>query len=122
VFVTNAVKHFKFEQRGKRRLHKKPNAYEIERCHWWLDREMAIVRPQVIAALGATAAKSLLGRAVTLGRVRGDVLSGADGSRVIVTIHPSYLLRLRDDESKAREYAGLVADLRTCARLIAQAA
>ena len=73
-FVTNAVKHFKFEPRGKRRLHKKPNAYEIERCKWWLDQERAIVQPEVIVALGATAARSLLGRAVTITKLRAETL------------------------------------------------
>jgi DNA polymerase len=116
VFVTNAVKHFKFEPRGKRRLHKKPNASEIDACRWWLDRERAIVRPQVIVALGATAARSVLGRSVTIASVRGEVLRG--DAQVIVTIHPSYLLRLQDDESKEREYNGFVADLRRCAKLL----
>src|SRR3954463_12978349 len=78
-FVTNAVKHFKFEPRGKRRLHKKPNAYEIERCHWWTEQERAIVKPELIVALGATAARSLMGRTVTITKVRGEVLSLADG-------------------------------------------
>jgi DNA polymerase len=119
VFVTNAVKHFKFEPRGKRRLHKRPNAGEIDACRWWLDRERALIKPRVIVALGATAARGVLGRAVTISSVRGDVLDGGDDSRVIVTIHPSYLLRLRDDESKEREYKGFVADLRRCARLLA---
>ena len=122
VFVTNAVKHFKFEQRGKRRLHKRPNAYEIERCRLWLDLERAIVKPEVIVALGATAARSLTGRPVTLAKVRGETLRTTDGSPLIVTIHPSFLLRLRDDESKEREYARLVADLRTCTRLLRKAA
>jgi DNA polymerase len=117
VFVTNAVKHFKHEQRGKRRLHKRPNAYEIERCRWWNDIERAIVKPEVIVALGATAARSLTGRPVTLAKVRGQTLAAGD-SRLIVTIHPSYLLRLRDDESKEREYGGLVTDLRRCAKLL----
>src|SRR6202035_783263 len=89
VYVTNAVKHFKFEPRGKRRLHKRPNAAEIDICRWWLDRERAIVRPRVVVALGATAARGVLGRAVTIASVRGEVLPGGDDSRVIVTIHPS---------------------------------
>jgi DNA polymerase len=121
VFVTNAVKHFKFEPRGKRRLHKRPNAYEIDRCRWWLDLEKAIIKPEVIVALGATAARSLLGRPVTLGKVRGEPIPYEAGS-LVVTIHPSYLLRLRDDESKEREYAGFVADLKTCAGLLKKAA
>ncbi len=112
VFVTNAVKHFKFEPRGKRRLHKKPNANEIERCRWWNDLERRIVDPELIVALGATAARSLLGRTVTISRMRGEVLTAQD-MRILVTIHPSYLLRIQDEEDKAREYAHFVADLRT---------
>jgi uracil-DNA glycosylase len=119
VFVTNAVKHFKFEPRGKRRLHKRPSAGEVDACRWWLDRERALIKPRVIVALGVTAARGVLGRSVTIASVRGEVLDGADDSRVIVTIHPSYLLRLRDDESKEREYKGFVADLRRCTKLLA---
>jgi DNA polymerase len=119
VFVTNAVKHFKFEQRGKRRLHKKPNAGEIDACRWWINLERTIVNPQVIVAMGATGARGVLGRAVTIAKVRGEVLSDEDGSRVIVTIHPSYVLRQQDDASREREYQGLVADLRRCAKLLA---
>ena len=122
VFVTNAVKHFKFEQRGKRRLHKRPNVYEIERCRWWNDIERAIIKPDVIVALGATAARSLVGRPVTLAKVRGETLSTADGYPLIVTIHPSLFWRLQDDESKEREFARLVADLRACTRLLRKAA
>jgi DNA polymerase len=118
VFVTNAVKHFKFEQRGKRRLHKRPNASEIEACRWWLERERAIVRPRVIVAMGATAARGVLGRTVTIAKVRDDVLRDEAGASIIVTIHPSYLLRLTDDESKEREYKRLVADLRRGERLL----
>jgi uracil-DNA glycosylase len=121
VFVTNAVKHFKFEPRGKRRLHKKPNAGEIEACRWWLKLERAIVKPQVIVAMGATGARGVLGRTVTIAKARGEILSDEDGSRVIVTIHPSFVLRQQDDESREREYKGLVADLRRCAKLIAAA-
>jgi DNA polymerase len=112
VFVTNAVKHFKFEHRGKRRLHKKPNAYEIERCHWWNDLERRIVHPALVVALGATAARSLLGRTVTISKVRGEVLTEHD-MRLVVTIHPSYLLRI--EATKEREYEHFVADLRICA-------
>jgi DNA polymerase len=112
VFITNAVKHFKFEPRGKRRLHKRPNASEIEACRWWLARERAIVRPRVILALGATAARAVLGHNVTIAKVRGEVLRDDAGASIIVTIHPSYLLRLQDDESKEREYKKFVADLR----------
>jgi len=118
VFVTNAVKHFKFEPRGKRRLHKRPSAGEIDACRWWLDLERAIVKPRVIVAMGATGVRGVLGRAVTIARARGEVLSDGNGSRVIVTIHPSYVLRQQDDASREREYRGLVADLRRCAKLL----
>jgi uracil-DNA glycosylase len=122
VFVTNAVKHFKYEQRGKRRLHKKPNASEIEACRWWLKLERTIVKPQVIVAMGATAARGVLGRTITIAKARGEVLSDEDGSRVVVTIHPSFVLRQQDEESREREYKGLVADLRRCAKLLKDAA
>jgi uracil-DNA glycosylase family protein len=112
VFVTNAAKHFKHETRGKRRLHRRPYACEIERCHWWLERERVIVRPATIVALGATAARSVLGRAVAVRKIRGRPQPLADGTAAVVTIHPSLLLRIRDDAEKARECAGLVSDLR----------
>jgi len=115
VFVTNAVKHFKWEPRGKRRLHKKPSAYEIDRCRWWNDIERAIVRPELTVALGVTAAASLLGRGVTISRVRGTLIEGRGGARVVVTIHPSFILRIEDEDDKAREYDRFVADLRFCA-------
>jgi uracil-DNA glycosylase family protein len=103
VFVTNAVKHFKHEMRGKRRLHKRPNAYEIERCRWWLEQERAIVKPAVIVALGATAARSLFDRVVTISKMRGRPHRLADGTTVFVTIHPSFLLRIQDEADKQRE-------------------
>jgi uracil-DNA glycosylase len=120
VFVTNAVKHFKFEMRGKRRLHKRPNAYEIERCKIWLDLERAIVKPLAIVALGATAARSLFGRPVTIGKARGRTLHLADGTAAFVTIHPSWLLRIEDEADKEREYENFVADLRPAARVLAK--
>jgi uracil-DNA glycosylase family protein len=122
VFVTNSVKHFKYEQRGKRRLHKKPNASEIEACRWWLKLERTIIKPQVIVAMGATAARGVLGRTITIAKARGEILSDEDGSRVVVTIHPSFVLRQQDEESREREYKGLVADLRRCAELLKDAA
>jgi uracil-DNA glycosylase family protein len=122
VFVTNAVKHFKHEMRGKRRLHKRPNAYEIERCKVWLDIERRIVKPAAIVALGATAARSLLGRPVTIAKLRGRMVQLADGTAAFVTIHPSFLLRIQDDGDKEREYRNFVADLRPAARLLANAA
>jgi uracil-DNA glycosylase family protein len=120
VFVTNAVKHFKHELRGKRRLHKKPNAYEIDRCKWWLDIERALLEPLVVVALGATAARSLLGRPVTISKLRGAPVELADHSRLVVTIHPSYLLRIREEADKRREYGLLVNDLKLAAALLAQ--
>jgi uracil-DNA glycosylase family protein len=117
-FVTNAVKHFKFEPRGKRRLHKKPNAYEIERCKWWFEQEFAIVQPELIVALGATAARSVMGRAVTIGKLRGEALSLDDGTRVVITIHPSALLRMRDDAERQAAYAAFVKDLKVAAKAV----
>jgi uracil-DNA glycosylase len=119
-FVTNAVKHFKFEMRGKRRLHKRPNTYEIERCKIWLDTERALVKPVAIVALGATAARSLLGRSVTISKVRGQTLHLADGTAAFVTIHPSWLLRMEDEADKEREYKNFVADLRPAAKVLAK--
>ncbi len=118
VFVTNAVKHFKFEPRGKRRLHKRPNAYEIERCRWWLDLERAIVKPSLIVALGATAARSLYGRTVTINKLRGTLQTLEDGARVLVTMHPSSLLRSRDDADRRAKYRDFVADLELAARIL----
>jgi uracil-DNA glycosylase family protein len=117
-FVTNAVKHFKFEPRGKRRLHKKPNAYEIERCKWWLEQERAIVQPQLVVALGATAARSLTARQVAIGKVRGEVYALADGTQLLVTIHPSALLRIQDETDKREAYTAFVKDLKAAARLV----
>ena len=122
IFVTNAVKHFKHEMRGKRRLHKRPNAYEIDRCQWWFKLERAIVKPVVIVALGATAARSLFGRPVTIAKLRGRMVQLPDGTAAFVTIHPSFLLRIQDDADKEREYRHFVADLRPAARLLASAA
>jgi DNA polymerase len=122
VFVTNAVKHFKFEQRGKRRLHKRPNAYEIERCRWWLDIEMAIINPALVVAMGASAARSLIGKTVAISAVRGAVMERDDGFKLFVTIHPSYLLRIIDTDDKAREFQRFVDDLRACARATTNAA
>jgi uracil-DNA glycosylase len=119
VFVTNAVKHFKHEMRGKRRLHKRPNAYEIERCRWWLDHERALVKPAAIVALGATAARSLLGRVVTISGARGRVHRLDDGTAAFVTIHPSFLLRIKDQADKEREFRNFVTDLRRAQRNLA---
>jgi uracil-DNA glycosylase family protein len=122
IFVTNAVKHFKFEQRGKRRLHKKPNAGEIDACRWWLDQERRIVKPELIVALGATALRSLTGKPMATVKLRGRVVPLADGTPLVATIHPSYLLRIRDDDDKAAEYGRFVDDLRLCAKLLEKVA
>ena len=112
VFVTNAVKHFKFEMRGKRRLHARPNAGEIERCKWWLGQERKLVAPAVLVAMGATALRSLLGRSVSISSLRGAVTRLEDGTPMVATIHPSYLLRIREPEVREKEHEGFVADLR----------
>ncbi len=117
-FVTNAVKHFKYEMRGKRRLHKRPNAYEIARCRWWLDQERIIVQPEAIVAMGATAARSLFDRVVTISKMRGQPHRLADGTPAFVTIHPSFLLRIQDEGDKQREYLNFVADLRRAMKAI----
>src|SRR5438132_2239722 len=122
VFVTNAVKHFKHEMRGKRRLHKRPNTYEIERCKIWLETERAIVKPVAVVALGATAARSLFGRVLTIAKTRGRQLHLADGTAAFLTIHPSFLLRIEDEADKAREYRHFVADLRQAAKVLADQA
>jgi uracil-DNA glycosylase len=111
VYVTNAVKHFKFEPRGKFRLHKTPDTPEILACRWWLESERALVRPQLTVALGASAAQALLGRRVTIGRERGRPEDLPQGGALWITVHPSYLLRLPDEAAKAREYGKFVADL-----------
>jgi uracil-DNA glycosylase len=117
-FVTNAVKHFKFEMRGKRRLHKRPNAYEIERCKWWFEQERAIVKPAAIVAMGATAARSVFGRVVTIAKMRGEVHRLADGTAALATIHPSYLLRIQEEADKQREYRNFVSDLRLARKAV----
>ena len=100
VYVTNAVKHFKFVQRGKRRIHNKPDAGEISACRWWIEHERELIRPPVTVALGATAARSLIGKIVTIGKVRGEPLTLADGSECWVTVHPSSILRAPDEAAR----------------------
>lgn len=111
-YVTNAVKHFKFEQRGKRRIHSKPDAGEIEACRWWQEQERALIKPPLTVALGATAARSLTGKTVTISRAREAPLTLADGSECWVTVHPSFLLRIPEEDRKAAERARFVEDLR----------
>jgi uracil-DNA glycosylase family protein len=112
VYVTNAVKHFKFEPRGKKRIHSKPNAGEIKACRFWLDLEREFVRPRVVVALGATAAQSLLGRTATISSMRSDPIHLDDGSWLFVTVHPSYLLRIPDRPVAERERQRFIDDLR----------
>jgi uracil-DNA glycosylase len=121
-YVTNAVKHFKFEQRGKLRLHKRPNAGEISVCRRWLLREIDVVKPRLVVALGATAAQSLAGRPVAIGRNRGETLILANDLRVFVTVHPSSLLRVPDEAEKQAAYVRFVEDLRAAGELAAESA
>ena len=121
-FVTNAVKHFKHEMRGKRRLHKRPNNYEIERCKIWLDRERELVRPSTIIALGVTAARSLTGKTVTIANMRKTPVDMADGTTLVVTVHPSALLRIEDEDDRHAAYKDFVADLKAAAQAAKTAA
>ena len=112
VYVTNAVKHFKFVQKGKKRIHSKPAAGEIEACRWWISHERELIRPPVTVALGATAARSLIGKTVTIGKVRGEPLELEDGSECWVTVHPSSLLRMPDPEARHEARALFERDLK----------
>src|SRR5437660_6266041 len=118
VYVTNAVKHFKWEPRGKRRIHQKPNSREIAACRPWLEAELKIVRPKLVVCMGATAAQTIFGPAFRVTRERGKVLSSdlAPNRQVVATVHPSSLLRQPDEESRHREYAGFVADLKVAVK------
>jgi uracil-DNA glycosylase family protein len=111
VYVTNAVKHFKFEQRGKRRIHNKPDSGEIEACRWWIGHERELLRPPITVALGATAARSLFGKVMTISRVRGQALKLPNGDECWVTVHPSFLLRIPEEERKREEWVLFVRDL-----------
>src|SRR4030081_2214388 len=112
VYVTNAVKHFKWEPRGKRRIHQKPNAREIAACRPWLEAELRLIKPKVLVVLGAAAAQTIFGPSFRVTRERGKVLSSKFAPKVVATVHPSSLLRQPDEESREREYKNLVADLR----------
>jgi uracil-DNA glycosylase len=115
-YVTNAVKHFKYEQRGTRRIHAKPGAGEIDACRWWIDQERAIIAPKLIVALGATAARSLFGKVMTIGNSRGSPLELPGGGEAWVTVHPSYLLRIEDKPTAEVEYVRFVEDLKAIGR------
>ena len=112
VYVTNAVKHFKWEPRGKRRIHQKPNSREIAACRPWLEAELRVVKPKLVVAMGATAAQTIFGPSFRVTRERGKLLSSKLAQRVLATVHPSSLLRQPDEESREREYKLFVADLR----------
>ena len=116
VYVTNAVKHFKWEPRGKRRIHQKPNSREIAACRPWLEAELRIVSPKLLVVLGSTAGQAIFGPSFRVTRERGKLLSSKIAPRVIATVHPSSLLRQPDEESRHREYARFVSDLRVAAK------
>jgi len=116
VYVTNAVKHFKWEPRGKRRIHKKPNSREIAACRPWLEAEVRIVKPKLVVAMGATAAQTIFGPTFRVTRERGKLLSSKLAPRVLATVHPSSLLRQPDEASRQREYKLFVTDLRAALR------
>ena len=120
VYVTNIVKHFKWEPRGKRRLHKKPNALEISACRPWLEAEINVIKPQVVVLLGATAAQGILGRTFRVTQHRGEWLSSEIAPNVMATVHPSSILRAPDDDSRHEEMRKFVADLKKVAERLYQ--
>jgi DNA polymerase len=122
VYVTNAVKHFKFVPRGKIRLHQKPNTSEIKACRPWYERELAAIKPDLVVAMGATAAQSVFGKITPINKNRGRLIDLDGGLKALVTVHPSYLLRLPDAEAKAREYQRFVEDLKIVAALLKKVA
>ncbi len=122
VYVTNAVKHFKFVPRGKIRLHQKPATPEIKACRQWYERELAAIKPMLVVAMGATAAQSVLGKTTPINKNRGHLIDLGEGIKALVTVHPSYLLRLPDADAKAREYERFVSDLKLAAELLKKAA
>jgi len=115
VYVTNAVKHFKFFPRGKFRLHQKPTTPEIKACRPWYERELAAIKPELVVAMGATAAQCVFGKITPINKNRGRLIDLADGISALVTVHPSYLLRLPDEAARASEYARFVDDLKIAA-------
>jgi DNA polymerase len=116
VYVTNAVKHFKWEPRGKRRIHKKPNGREVAACRPWLEAELRIVKPKLLVVLGSTAGQAIFGPSFRVTRERGKVLSSKFAPKVVATVHPSSLLRQPDEASRHREYKKFVADLRVAVK------
>jgi uracil-DNA glycosylase len=122
VYVTNAVKHFKFVARGKIRLHQKPTTPEIRACRQWYERELATIKPTLVVAMGATAAQSVFGKMTPINKNRGHLIDLEQGTQALVTVHPSYLLRLPDAQAKAREYERFVSDLKIAATLLRKSA
>jgi uracil-DNA glycosylase family protein len=122
VYVTNAVKHFKFVARGKVRLHQRPTTSEIKACRPWYERELAAIKPDLVVAMGATAAQCVFGKITPINKNRGRLIDLADGIKALVTVHPSYLLRLPDADAKAKEYARFVDDLKIAAALLRKSA
>src|SRR5579872_6209069 len=122
VYVTNAVKHFKFVPRGKIRLHQKPTTPEIKACRQWYERELAAIKPAIVVAMGATAAQSVFGRITPINKNRGRLIDLDEGLKALVTVHPSYLLRLPDVDAKVREYERFVDDLRLAAAALRKSA
>ena len=122
VYVTNAVKHFKFVPRGKIRLHQKPNTSEIRACRPWFERELASIKPDLVVAMGATAAQSVFGKIMPVNKNRGRVIELDGGTKALLTVHPSYLLRLPDADAKALEYQRFVDDLRIAADILRKSA
>ena len=116
VYVTNAVKHFKWEPRGKRRIHQKPNSREVAACRPWLEAELRIVKPKLVVALGATAGQAIFGPSFRVTKERGKLLSSKLAPKVVATVHPSSLLRQPDEESRHREYKNFVADLKVAVK------
>jgi DNA polymerase len=119
-YLTNAVKHFKWRASGKRRLHERPNAAEVAACRVWLELELRLVKPDIVVALGATAAQALLGPAFRVTKQRGKIVSSPLAPRVVATVHPSSILRAPDDESRKQDMRAFVRDLRIVAKLMAR--
>jgi DNA polymerase len=122
VYVTNAVKHFKFVPRGKIRLHQKPATPEIKACRPWYERELAAIKPALVVAMGATAAQSVFGKITPINKNRGQLIELEHGIKALVTVHPSYLLRLPDPDARAREYQRFLDDLRIAGALLKKGA
>jgi uracil-DNA glycosylase len=122
VYVTNAVKHFKFVPRGKIRLHQKPSTAEIRACRPWYERERAAIKPALVVAMGATAAQGVFGKLTPINKNRGHLIDLDEETKALVTVHPSYLLRLPDEDAKAREYQRFVDDLKLVAAFLRRSA